>query len=225
MVLMGRKSIIGIIALAALAGGGALVGRKLINKQIEKRLPAEIELARETAVAELHKKFSQVISERLASFLLNLCIKGALITGLFALFHYGVINKNAFRIAASLLLTAFLIRDGLRIVPFFAPAYKIVREHGWNGQKALREFVAGVVFERAYAEALIATQQGPDSVWIALSKYSAQNISEDVAIAVCDVARTTDFSQAQRRALLAFAAAAAMAAFYSAYLFIVFHSV
>ncbi|MEZ5920441.1 MAG: hypothetical protein R3C60_03715 [Parvularculaceae bacterium] len=223
---MRRKSLIGlvIVAAASVAGAGALLGRKFIDRRIEKRLPAEIEIAKATAVAELHKTIAQVISERLAGFLLNLCIKGAAVAALFALFHYGVIDGPAFRISASVLLAAFLIRDALHVFPFIFPALELVRAHGWNGAKAFREFIAGAVFERAYAEALVATQQGPHARWIALSNYSAQSLSEDVAKAVADVARTTDFSDAKRRALLAVAAAGFMAAFYSVYLFIAFHS-
>ncbi len=200
--------------MAVSLGGAALLGRRAVNRQIEQRLPTEIETARNIAILELDKQIQQVIAERLASFSLSLLIKAGLIGAAYLMFTQGHLTATGLQIVVAFLLVLFVARDILKTLPFLAPALHLVRRHHWNFRTAVKEFVAGVAFERAYAEAMVAMESGPNRLWIALSKYTAHSLSEDVANAVAEVARTTSFRRARNRVLLALGAALVMSAAY-----------
>lgn len=205
-----------IIAAAAL-GGGALIGRKAVNKEIVKRLPREIETAQAAAIAELDKRISQVLVERLSAFALNLLVKAALIGGPYWLYRQGDLTANGLKIVVFTLIAIFLARDAFKTLPFLAPALRLARANNWNPRRALREFVAAIAFERAYAAAMTAMETGPNRLWLAFSKYSAHSLSTEVANAVAEVARTTSIERAQLRIWLGVASAGAMAIAYSSF--------
>lgn len=211
------------IAAAALAGGAAL-SRRVVDKEIEKRLPLEIEIAKERATAELEKRIGDVISERLLSFGLNIVTKAGLIGGLYLLYAYDQLTLGGFRIAAAIFITLFICRDILTTLPYLAPAYKIARRNKWSLPKALRDLVAGLAFERAYAEALATVETGPNRRWLAFSKYTAHSISTEVAEAVAEVARSASYKKAKQRAIFSAFLALTMAAAYSGFVFITFQA-
>ncbi len=199
-----RTMVIRALLVAAVAlGGGLALGRRTVSKLVEKRLPAEIEAAKAVAHAELDKQIGEFIRERLVSFLVSISIKAGLVGALYALFAYGQLTSAGLKIAVSAMLAGFVVRDCLRTIPYIAPTISHIRRNGWNPKQALKELVAGVAFERAYARALLAAQTGPNRYWIALSNYSAHAISVEVAEAVADVARTTSLRRARWRAATA----------------------
>ncbi|MEX6633389.1 hypothetical protein [Hyphococcus lacteus] len=206
-----------ILIMAATIGGAAILGRRAINRGIETQLPTEIETARAIALAEMNKEIGQVISERLFSFTLNLLIKAGLIGAVYLLYAHGHLTATGLKIVVGCLISVYLVRDAMVTLPYITPAVQMIRMHKWNPKKALIELVAGIAFERAYAEAMIATESGPHRVWIALSKYNTHNISTDVAAAVADVARTTNFIHVKARALLAAILALILIAAYSGF--------
>ena len=210
---------------AAAIGAGALAGRNAINKNIEKRLPTEIETARELAVAELDKAIAVVLRERLVMFMTGLLVKAGLIGAVFLLYTNQLLTVEGLRIVISVLIIAFIIRDLIKILPFATPAIKIVRSHKWNARKAVIEFVAGVAFEKAYAETMVAMESGPNRHWVALSKYSKHNLSTQVAEAVAGVARTTTFARAKGRIMLTTIFATTMLAVYVAFFILTVGSV
>ena len=207
------------IAATALAGGAAL-SRRAIDKEIEKRLPLEIELAKTRATQELEKRISEVIIERLIKFIINLAIKAGLIGGVYLLFSYGQLTLDGFRITVGVLIWLFIMRDIFSIFPYLVPAYKIARGSKWNLEKAVRDMVCGLTFERAYAEALVATETGPNRRWIALSKYNAHSLSVEVAEAVSQIAHTASFKKAKQRVIFSAILALLMGAAYSTFIFI-----
>lgn len=196
-----------LLVAAAALGGGLVLGRRTVSKLVEKRLPAEIEAATTVARAELDKEIGAFIRERLASFLVSISIKAGLAGAFYALFAYGQLTSAGLKIAVSAMLAGFVVRDCLRTVPYIAPTLSHIRRNGWNPKRALKELVAGVAFERAYARALLAAQTGPNRYWIALSNYSAHAISVEVAEAVAEVARSTSLRRARWRAATALATA------------------
>ncbi|WDI32691.1 hypothetical protein PUV54_05705 [Hyphococcus flavus] len=204
-----------LLLIAAMAiGGAAAYGRRAVDREIEKRLPAEIEIARTRAIAELDKHINEVISERLVSFGLSLGVKAGLVAAIYLLFAEGHLTHQGLLIVTSALIAVFVLRDALRTLPYMAPAWRHIRKHRWNPRKALVEFVAGIAFERAYAEAMLAMETGPARYWLAFSKYNAHSISSEVGEAVADVARQTSFSRMKWRAIIAALLAAAMFAVY-----------
>lgn len=214
-----------VIVAAAALGAGALAGRRAINKSIEQKLPQEIETARELAMAELDKEISRVLKERLGAFTLSLLLKSGLIGAVYLLYEYAYLTGDGLKIVIPFLIAVFIFRDLFNVLPFATPAFKIVRLHRWNARKALVEFVAGVAFERAYAETMIAMESGPGRHWVALSKYSKHNLSTQVAEAVADIARSTSFERAKGRLLLTASFAVIMFAAYVSFFILTIGSV
>lgn len=204
-----------LLLLAAVAiGGGVAAGRQALNRKIEKRLPVEIEAAQAQAIAELNKEIGQVISERLSVFTVTLCVKAALVGGFYLLYAEDQLTAAGLKIIGAALIAAFLVRDALRTLPYMAPALRLIRRHRWNARRALKDFIAGVAFERAYAAAMTAMETGPNRWWLAFSKYTAHSISSDVGEAVAEVARTTRFERVKWRAFVAIGLALVMFAAY-----------
>lgn len=195
---------------AALAGGGLALGRRALNRKIEERIPKEIEAARRVEIAELDKQADVIIGERLFAFLVSLLIKAGLVGGAYWLYADGELTAVGLRIVGAVLIVAFLARDLANTLPYALPALRILRGHNWKFKQALTEFVAGVAFERAYAEAIKATQSGSVGAWLAFSSYSAHNVSTEIAVAVAEVARSVTFALVRTRAILAGVTALAM---------------
>lgn len=206
------------IAVTAAIGGGVALGRKTIDQQIERRIPGAVETARRLAEAELDKKVKQLVSERLLAFTTSLFIKAGLVGGVYLLFDAGHLTSEGLHILIGFLIGVFLVRDAVKTLPYFAPALKHIRRHQWNPKRALTEFIAGVAFERAYAEAMLAMETGPNRMWLALSKYTAHSISTEVGEAVREVARTTTFDRVKWRLTLAVTLAILMSGAYAAFI-------
>lgn len=210
-----------ILALAATAvGGGLALGRRQIDRKIEAEIPKEIEIARERAVTELHKTLSRVISERLGSFLIDLVIKAGLVGAVYWLFAQGHLTFTGLKIVVGALIVGFIARDAFRLLPFALPAWRLMRQHGWNPKRAVTELVAGIAFERAYAQAMAAMETGPNARWIALSRYSVDNLSTQVADAVAEVARTVSFKKIKSRFFFALGTAAVMLLLYWSFFYL-----
>lgn len=209
-----------ILAATAVIGSGVIMGRRTVNTKIEQRLPAEIETARAAAIAELDKRTRDVIYEKLSVFGVNLCIKAGAVAFPYWLFLEGHLTKTGLNIVVIVLIVAFMIRDVMKTLPFAIPALRLVRRHKWSLRRALTEFVAGIAFEKTYAEAMIAMETGPNRVWLALSKYSAHNVSTQVAEAVAEIARTTSYDRIKPRVITAVALAGLMMAVYAGFFFL-----
>jgi hypothetical protein len=203
-----------LIIAATAVGGSVLLGRRAVTKTIQDRLPAEIDAVRTAAIAELDKHMSDVIRERLSAFGVNLCIKAGAIAFPYWLYLESHLTKTGLNIVVVALIIGFMVRDAVKTLPFVIPALILVRTHNWNPPRALTEFVAGVTFEKTYAEAIIAVETGPNRMWLALSNYSAHNLSTEVAEAVAEVTRATSYDRIKPRIILGATLAAAMMALY-----------
>lgn len=206
-----------LVALASLASG-ALIGRSVVNRAVERRVAAEIERAKVMAMAELDKTVEQMLRERLWGFLLTGLAKAAVIGAVYGGYLAGVFDGDALHLLALTVVGLFLLRDLVITLPFLPPAIRFARRHGWRLRLAVSEFVAAQVFERAYARALLAAQSGGGRFWIAVSKYTAQSISAEVASAVADLARRASFRRIWPRVAVALAKAAAFSLLYLLFL-------
>lgn len=208
-----------ILAATAAISGGVALGRRTIDRQIEKQLPTAIETARAMAQAELDKQIKQVVAERLSRFVLSLLIKAGLVGGAYLLFDAGHLTGQGLKIVVGFLIIVFLFRDALSTLPYIAPAFSHIRQHQWNLQRALREFIAGVAFERAYAATMVMLESGNQRYLMAFSRHSPHSISTEVGEAVREVARTTSFEAAKWRFVVAVTLAAVMSAVYAMFVF------
>jgi hypothetical protein len=206
-----------LILAATAIGGGVALGRRALDRAVERRLNDAIEIAQTNASTELDLRIRDLVRERLTALALTLAIKSALIAAAYALLSTGHLTPTGFRIVTAALIVGYLVRDLLQTAPYIAPAIKYVREARWSPRRALKTFVVGVVFERAYAEALFATERGANRFWVAMSNYRRGNLSEEVAQKIADVAVDTSFARARLLLIIAAAQAAAMLAAYAAF--------
>lgn len=213
--MFGRRLIM--IALGALLGGAAL-GRRSLDRAVEHRVAVEIERAKELAMRELDTTVEIMLRKKLREFMIVTGIKATVIGCAWLLFRLGYIGDDAMHWIALAIIALFLTRDAVITLPFLTPALRLARRHGWRLRRALSEFVAGHVFEKAYAQALLEVQSGPGRFWVALSTYSAESISRDVAAAVSDLARHTSFDRIWPRVALALVKWAALVALYLTFL-------
>lgn len=209
---------------AAAIGGGVALGRKAIDKKIDERVSAEVEAAKARALAELDKTVAGVVRERLGAFATSLAIKAALFAAAYALFATGNLTPTGFRVVVAGFVAVFIARDAASILPYALPAFRLARRHGWSPKRVVTELVAGVVFERAYADALVAAQTGSNKLWIALSNYNAQAVSTNAADAIARVAAEAGWPRVRSRVLIALALAGAMSATYTAFVAVTLHA-
>lgn len=208
---------------AATVGGGLFLSRRALDKEIKRRVSAEIEAARIEAEDEVDKRVVEIISEKLREFAISLAIKAGLVSLVFFAHLFGLIGPTTMTVMISLFVAGFFIRDVIVTAPFIAPAMRHAHRHGWRLRLALRELIAGVLFEQAYARALLETTKGPSRIFIALSTYSRESISAEVAEAVADVARKMSFKRMRARAITASSLALAMMLSYSGFIYLTTH--
>lgn len=206
-----------ILAVAALGGGAALLGRRVIDREIEKRVSGAIEIAQASAAAELDTKIRDLVRQRLIALAITLAIKASLIGAAYWLMASGHLTHIGFRIVVTGLITIYVLRDALMWAPFVAPAFRYAREARWSPRKAIKTFVVGVVFERAYAEALLATEHGPNRFWLAFSRYRRGSLSKEVAQKIAEFAVETSFTRARMLLILSTVSALAMIAAYTGF--------
>ncbi len=204
------------LAVAAL-GGGVAIGRRAIDREVEKRMTGAVEIAQVHASAELDTKIRDLVRQRLLTLAITLTIKASLIGAAYWLMASGHLTHVGFRIVVSGLIIAYIARDILITVPYVAPALRYARQARWSPRKALKTFVVGVVFERAYAEALLATEKGPNRVWLAMSNYRRGRLSTEVAQKIAEFAVETSFARARMLFILSTISAVAMIAAYTGF--------
>ncbi len=205
-----------ILAAAAL-GGGVALGRRAVDRAVQKRMSDAAEIAQAKASAELDVRIRDLVRERLYALALTLAVKAALIAAAYWLMAAGHLTPAGFRIVTTALIVAYVARDVAVAAPFVAPALRYARQAGWDLRRAVKTFVVGVIFERAYAEALLATERGPTRLWIAMSNYRRQSLSKEVAEKIAEVTVETSFGRARLLVIIALAKALAMLAAYAAF--------
>ena len=206
-----------VLIMAATVGAGLVAGRRAVNREIAKKLPEEVETAKARAVAELDKQADEIIGEKLLAFLTALLVKAGLIGAAYWLYADGHLTERGLQILGGSLICGFIVRDIVKTAPFALPALRLLKGHQWRPVEAVREFVAAMAFERAYAVALEATTTGPARRYIAFSRYSSHNISTEIAEAVADVARSVTVDLVRVRITIAALCALAMFGAYGAF--------
>ena len=203
--------------LAAVAGGAAL-GRSAANKAVKNRVSEAVEIAKATAIDDLSREITSVIRQRVQAVASSLLWKTALISVLFALHASNDLSSRGFQLVAISITIGFAVRDAILIAPHIWRGYVYVRGHNWKPATALKEFVARIVFDRAYEKALEATSEPGASQAIAISSYTKEAISEEIAQAVSDIARQSSIRIIRMRAALGAGAILAVSGVYTAFI-------
>lgn len=209
------------LAVSALTGAVAL-GRKAADASIEKQLAVAIDDAKQEAIETLDREIDGAVGNRLAAFSLTLLVKAALLSLVFLARSGGLIEGAAFKVTALGLLAAYLGHDVTRLAPHAPVAWRVFRDYGFNLQKATTEYVSETAFARAYEEATRRLGERKSRAVIAVSNYSRHELSERVARAVADVARTVSFERIRARVAIGAAKALVLMASYTIFLMLIF---
>lgn len=220
-------SIFRAITLAAgIVGGGVALARDRLDKEIEKKIDARIDQARDEAIADLDNAVQVFVRRQFLTFTRNLGVKAgvvSLVVGgrLLSLYDRGVMG---WLILAC--LVGFLIFDAVNIWPNAKLMFGHAKRAKWNLLQALRNLVAAEVFDKAYSHVMEETKDKKVKYWIAVSRYNPEKISTHIADALSQVAAAASVGIVRTRAGVVIARMAAMMAIYSAvvtYVMLVVH--
>jgi hypothetical protein len=206
-----------LLAAAALVGGVTL-GRSVVTKSVRGKVNKAVALAKARAEEELSREITAVVREKLAGFLLSTLWKILIVGAVYGLYKYGELTADGLKLAVILTTIGFACRDIYLVGPHLWRAYGYMRIHQWRPGEALREFIAGVVFDRAYEQALLATSQSGQRFVIMVSGLDQDALSHEIASAVSDVARAASVRLVRMRAAVGAAAALAISGVYAAFL-------
>lgn len=192
---------IAILAAATIAGGAAL-GRRAVNRAVRARVAEAVEIARASAIGDLSREITSVVAQRVRAVAASLLWKGAIVLGFVILHEAGDLSVRGFFWSVIAVTVIFALRDAALAAPHLWRGVAFVRSHAWKPATALKEFVAGMAFERAYERALKATAEPGTSRAIALSSFSREDLSAEIAGAVRDVAKAASIRIVRLRAAL-----------------------
>lgn len=207
-----------LLAATAVAGGAAL-GRSAANKAVKSRVTRAIEIAKATAIEDLGREATAVVRQRVQAVAASLLWKTAIVSALFAIHGSGDLSTRGFQALVVVITLGFAVRDLVMLAPHVWRGYVYVRGHNWKPATALKEFIARIVFDRAYEKALEATSEPGTSHAIALSSYTKETVSAEIAQAVSDIARASSIRIVRIRAAVGAAAIATVSGAYSAFIY------
>jgi len=143
------------LLLAASAIGGAVaLGRKYVDKSIDKKLDGEIETAKALAIEQLDREIHDVVGHRVGAIAFSLLVKAGLVATVFIVYSGGYISETIFRGGVLALITAYIGYDFFRHWPHVPTAIKLFRNYRFDAKRALKEYVVTVAFDRAYEETM-----------------------------------------------------------------------
>ncbi len=203
------------VAAAAISGGAALA-RNELDRRIEKKIEAKILEAEHNALVQLEEQIDTFIKDQLRGFIRNILFKAGFIALIIGGRYADFYSREAMAIIVALALAMFFLRDLWTLYPQARTLFQYARKHEWNLFQSLREMVATNVFDNAYEQVMNETQDKKVKYWIALSRYSAEDISNQIAEAISTVASQASVSIVRTRAGAALSKAGAMLVAYSA---------
>ncbi len=204
---------------ATAVAGGAVLGRSAVDKAVKGRVSQAVEIAKSMAIEDLSRETTSVVRQRVLSVAISLLWKIAIVSALFALHETGDLTTRGFQLVVVVITAGFAIRDLVVLAPHLWRGYLYVQGHNWKPATALKEFIARIVFDRAYEKALEATSEPGARHAIALSSYTKEMLSEEIAHAVTEVAKAASIRIIRLRVFLGLAAIAAVSGTYSAFIY------
>lgn len=195
--------------------GAAVVGRKAIDKQIEKKLLSATEEAVILAEAELDRSVKAVLRERSIRFARTMAVK-FLFLGLVALsFWAELLTLRGLRFSILALGIGYIVYDLRQVLPRLLPALAYARLHKFSARSMITDTVAASAFERASEEVSTRLSGSKHRHWIALSSFNRDEMSREIAEAVAEVARHASYDKVMPRALMFAAATVTLSAAYT----------
>ncbi|NNU15100.1 hypothetical protein HK107_02020 [Parvularcula sp. ZS-1/3] len=199
---MKNASLIRVGLLVGTLVGGAFIGRKAIDKQIERKMSAATEEAIRLAEEELDRSVKSVLRERIVKFLRVMAVK-VLLLGIAALFFaLEWLTLSGLRATVLILGLSYIVYDLRGALPQLLPALAYARRHKFKPKSMVTDAVAAASFERAYEEAVERIDGEKGRHWITLSSFNTHELSTEIAGAVSEVARHASYDKVRPRALM-----------------------
>ncbi|GGY41989.1 hypothetical protein [Parvularcula lutaonensis] len=195
--------------------GAAVAGRKALDKKIEKKLLTATEEAVILAEAELDRSVKAVLRERSIRFAKTMAVKFALL-GIVALSYWAeLLTLRGLRFSIIALGIGYIVYDLRQVLPRLLPALAYARLHKFSVRSMITDTVAAAAFERAREEVAERLSGDKHRRWIALSSFTPEGMSHDIAEAVAEVARHASYDKVMPRALMFIAATVALSMVYT----------
>ena len=133
---------------AGVVSGGVALARNRLDKEIEKKLDARIDQARDEAIADLDSAVDRFVQRQFLTFSRNLAIKSSLVSLIFLgrIFEFYSRDIMGWLILAS--LGGFMIFDLVNIWPNLKLMLNHAKRAKWNMIQALRDLVAAEVVQQ-----------------------------------------------------------------------------
>ena len=202
------------------AGAAYTASRNIADRVVASRTDSAIERAKARAREELDQRLDTLAADTLRGFSRALLVKALILAVWSSVFIFGLIGPVPFSWGLLVLLIAFVIRDAIVTLPIAVPAIRHVHAHRWRPKQAIVEYIAGSVFEQAYAEALAETgRTRVNRLTIAVSRTSREGLSEQVASAVDELVRDTSLEAVRSRLIVSGGKALTLLVAYSALIY------
>lgn len=212
------------LIVSAVSSGLAL-GKSAATKEVARRRESAIAEAAEQARTEIRERARSYVADRLWDFAANAAIKLAMIGAVWIVYALGWITGGWFAIVAGVVLVGFLARDIWRIWPSLRLLHTELKRHGWKPKRAIGEIVAANVFDEVVAKAAEQKQNWQARVVLALAGTDRDEIAQDVARAVADIAREVTWDDLKPFMIVSALRFGVLMAIYSAFVWFVIASV
>ena len=196
--------------------GGVSLARNRLDQEIERKIDARIEEAKDEAIKDLDGAVQRFVRRQFLTFARNLAIKSSIVCLAVLGRVFGLYSHEIMAYAILAILIGFWIFDTINIWPNLKLMFVHARRANWNVFQALRDLVAAEVFDKAYDHVMQETKDEKVKYWIAVSRYSPEKISTQIAEALSEVAASASVGIVRTRAGVVIARMVAMMAIYSA---------
>lgn len=181
-----------VVAVAALSAGAA-VGRKYLKGEVAKRKQTAITDASRIVKTRIGDQASRYIARNLKNYVRNMLVKLLLLGIVVLAAQLGWTDQLTATICISLLLVSFIIYDATNLWPHAMLILGELRRHKWRPRYALAEIVAANVFDQVLAEAKARKTDMWSEITLRLSGENPQQVSNEIAAAVANIARETSW--------------------------------
>jgi hypothetical protein len=183
-----------VVAIAALSAGAA-AGRQYLKGRVKEQKSNAIEVATKLVCARIAEGADHYIGTSLKTYATNIALKLSILGAIWSAAQMGWVQPQIIGWTLMGVFALFLIYDTIRIWPTARLAVSELRRNGWRPRQTLAEIVAAQVFDQVLTEAKARKTDWWSDLAVRLTGSDATLVSQEIALAVADVARKTSWDQ------------------------------
>ncbi|GGB62288.1 hypothetical protein [Henriciella pelagia] len=199
---------------------GVTLGRKAIDSAVKRKKQSLIEQAAQDARQRIRGHAEIYLRDSITQFVQSVFIKALLLIAAWFFYRIGLYPHPVFSGIVLVLLALFLVRDAIVFFPTGRLIVVKLHDHGWRPKKAIGETIAARVFEQVLDEAGEIKTGRATHIMLALAGHKMDDLTQDVARKVSEIARETSWHDLRPFMLAAAGKFLTLSALYSAFVFI-----